>query len=212
MNDLSYQFISTSIAMIIPLMFIVIMLENKYSKQIILFFCWGVFSGVLAYNFNNYLGSGLEQTERMTTSIAPMVEEICKVLPVLLFLNRRKYPHINKQIIFCAMASGIGFSIQESIYYFAISSREVNDLAILFVRACTTALMHGMTAAAFGTGLLLLRKYKELLIPVVFCLFAFSASLHALYNLLLQTYLSFIALLMPLLMLSLGWWFVKKDL
>ena len=210
MNDLSFQFLSSFIAIVLPLLFIALILDNRDSKRIILFICWGIFSGILAFNLNNYFGLGWSQVDRMTLSVAPLIEELCKGLPILLFLNRKKYPQITKQILFCAMASGIGFSIQESMYYFAISSREINDIAALVVRSCTTALMHGMTTAAIGAGLLLLRRHKELLIPVIFGLFALSASIHALYNLLLQTYLAFVALLMPFTMLLVGWWFVSN--
>ena len=212
MNDLSFQFLSSYIAIALPLLFMLIILDNKESKQIILFLCWGLFSGILAFNLNNHFGTGWSQAERMTVSIAPLVEEICKGLPILLFLNRKKYPQITKQIFFCAMASGIGFSIQESMYYFAISSREISDIAALIIRSCTTALMHGMTTAVIGAGFMFLCKNKELFIPVIFGLFAISSSIHALYNLLLQTYLAFVALLMPIIMLVASWWFVRNKL
>ena len=147
----------------------------------------------------------------MTVSIAPMIEEVCKGLPVLLFLNRKRFPHITKVIIFCAMASGIGFSIQESMYYFAVSSRELIDIVGLVIRSSTTALMHGMTTAAFGIGIMYLHKYKELLVPAVFGLFALSASLHAMYNLLLQTYLAVVALIMPIAMFIVCLWFIRNK-
>ena len=211
MSNLSYQFLSNFIAMTVPLLFIVFMIDNKDNRRTILYLCWGIFSGILAYNINNLLGAEWGQSDRMVTSIAPMVEELLKGLPVLLFLNRKKYPQITKTIVFCAMASGIGFSIQESMFYFAISSREANDIAALIVRSFTTALMHGMTTAIIGVGIMQLRKYTELLVPVVFGLFALSVSIHALYNLLLHTYLAVVALIMPFAMLIAGWWFVRNK-
>ena len=196
--------------MVIPLLFVTFMLDNKDSKKIILYFCWGVFAGVLAFNLNNHFGSTWSQSQRMTISIAPMIEEICKGFPVLLFLNHKKYPYITKVIAFCAMASGVGFSIQESMYYFAISPRELGDLASLVVRTFTTALMHSMTTTAVGIGLMLLHKQKHIIIPLVFGMFALSASIHALFNLLLQTYLAVIALVMPIAMFFTGWWFIRN--
>ena len=210
MNDLSYQFLSSFIAMFIPLLFTAFMIDNKDSRRIILYFCWGLFSGVLAFNLNNHFGAQWGQSERMVLSIAPMIEEVCKGLPVLLFLNRKRYPQITKLIVFCAMASGVGFSIQETMYYFAISPREVGDIASLVVRTFTTALMHSMTTAAFGIGLMLLHRQKQIIVPLVFGLFALSASIHALFNLLLQTYLAVIALIMPLAMFAAGWWIVRN--
>ena len=146
----------------------------------------------------------------MTVSIAPMIEEICKGLPILLFLNRKKYPSITKSIVFCALASGVGFSIQESMYYFAVSGREMSDVFALAVRTTTAAPMHGMTTAAFGIGLMLLQKQRAMLAPVILGLLAFSASIHALFNLLLQTRLAWVAMIMPIAMYFAGWYYIRN--
>ena len=162
-----------------------------------LYFCWGTFAGLLSYNINNFISSP-EQAGRAVTAIAPIVEEICKGLPVLLFLRRKRFPKITETIVYCAMACGVGFSIQESIYYFSVSSGAAGDIVTLIIRTLTTALMHGMTTAMIGIGLLTLQKHRHILLPVVFSLLALSASVHALFNLLLPTNLAVIAMLMPI--------------
>ena len=210
MGDVPFEFLSNFIAMVVPLLFVAMMLGKCDARKIILYFCWGIFAGVLAFNLNNLLGNSAAQAERMTVAIAPMVEEICKGLPVLLFLNRKKYLHITLLIVFCAMASGVGFSIQESMYYFAASSRELTDIALLAVRTLTTALMHGMVTAAFGIGLMLLQKQSAMLASVIFGLFALCATVHALFNLLLQTKFAIIAMFMPLAMFFAGWVFIRR--
>jgi len=210
-SDLSFQFLSGFIATVIPLLFVAVMIDDAGSRRIILYFCWGVFAGVLAYDLNNYFGSAWGQSQRMTLAVAPMIEEVCKGLPMLLFLNVKKYPRVTKLIVFCAMASGVGFSIQESTYYFAISSREFVDLASLVVRTLTTALMHGMTTAAFGIGLLLFSKHQHIIIPMIFGLFSLCASIHALFNLLLYTQLAFISMIIPIAMFVAGWFFIRSQ-
>ncbi|MDR1465149.1 MAG: PrsW family intramembrane metalloprotease [Oscillospiraceae bacterium] len=210
MGELNFQFLSAFIAMTIPLLFVAVMLGKGDNRRIILYFRWGLFAGVLAYNLNNLLNSGWEQTERIPLTIAPMMEEICKGLPVLLFLNRKKYPALTKVVILCAMASGVGFSIQESMYYFAMSGRAVPDILALVVRTLTTALMHGMTTAAFGIGLLVTQKQRSMRLPLIFGLFAACASVHALFNLLLTTQLAWLAAIMPIAMFFGGWVFVRK--
>lgn len=210
-SDLPFQFLSGFIATVIPLLFVVLMIDDAGSRRIILYFCWGTFAGVLAYNLNNYFGSVWGQTQRMTLAIAPMIEEVCKGLPVLLFLNTKKYTRVTKLIVFCALASGVGFSIQESTFYFAISSRELVDIVALVVRTLTTALMHGMTTAAFGIGLLLFSKHKHIIIPLIFGLFSLCASIHALFNLLLSTQLAFISMIMPIAMFGAGLFFIRKQ-
>jgi len=211
MGDLSFQFISVFVAMVIPLLFVAFILDDKRSRQIILYFCWGIFAGVLAFNLNNLLSGIPGELERMTLSIAPMIEEICKGLPLLLFLDKKKYPQITKLIVFCAMASGVGFSIQESMYYFEMSSREAMDIWLLVVRTLTTSLMHGMTTATFGIGLLVTQKERALRMPIIFGLFALCASIHALFNLLLQTRFALIAMIMPVLMFVATWMFIRGD-
>lgn len=199
MDELSFQFLSIFIAMVIPLLFIVFMLDDKKSRQIILFFCWGIFAGILSFNLNNLFGGNTEQAQRMTVSIAPIIEEICKGLPVLLLVLIRKQPQQSiRLIVLCALASGVGFSIQESIYYFATSSREVMDIWLLVIRTMTTSPMHGITTAAFGIGLMISYKQKHVLVPLVFGLLALCASVHALFNMLLQTEFALIAMIMPI--------------
>lgn len=211
MSEVSYELIGNSIAVAIPLLFLAFILDSKDGRQVVLFFCWGFFAGVLAFHLNNYFAPGQSHAQRLTLSIAPLIEEICKGAPLLLFLNRRRYPRITKLIVFCAMASGIGFSIQESMYYFTVSSRELSDIADLVTRSFTTALMHGTTTAAVGIGLMLLNEHKKLLVPLVFGLFALSATIHALFNLLLLTDLAVVAAIIPIAMLIAGWWFVRYE-
>jgi RsiW-degrading membrane proteinase PrsW (M82 family) len=206
----NFQFLSSFIAIAIPMLFIVFMLENKSSRQIIMFFCWGIFAGILAFNLNNLLGTTREQADRMTVSIAPMIEEVCKGLPLLFIVMRKKLSYNNKQIVFCGLASGIGFSVQESMYFFTISSREIIDVLMLIVRVLTTSLMHGMVTAAFGIGLMLLHKQRSMLIPVIFGLFALCASVHSLFNLLMHTWMAWLSMLMPISMLFAGWVFIRN--
>lgn len=210
MSDLTFQFFSTFIAMVIPLLFVAIMLGKGDSRKIILYFCWGVFAGVLAYNLNNLLGSSYEQANRMTLSIAPMIEEVCKGLPILFFLNRKKYQSLTMVILFCALASGVGFSIQESIYYFNSSGREIADILSLVVRTLTTALMHGMTTSIFGFGLMVTQKQRSMLLPLIFGLFAVCASIHALYNLLMSTPFVWLGMMMPIAMFFAGLFFLRN--
>jgi len=208
MND--FQFLSSFIAIAVPMLFLVLMLENKSSRQVILFFSWGLFAGILAFNLNNLFGVTRDQAERMTISIAPMIEEVCKGLPVLLFLNKKKYPHLTKHIVFCALASGIGFSVQESLFYYSMSSHNVIDVLLLTVRVLTTSLMHGMVTAAFGIGIMVLQKQRSMLVPVIFGLFALCVGIHSLFNLLMHTWMAWLSMLIPIVMFFAGWMFLRN--
>ncbi|MCL2085993.1 MAG: PrsW family intramembrane metalloprotease [Oscillospiraceae bacterium] len=211
MNEILFQFIGMIIIMNIPLLFVAFILGDSDSRRIVLFFCWGWFAGALAFTLNSLINSSWEQSHRMTLSIAPIVEEICKGLPLLFFLNEKKYPHITKVIVYCAMVSGIGFSVQETMYYFDPSLVDFSNIAVIAARSLTTALMHGMTTAVIGIGLLFLNKQKFMLIPSLFALFSLSTSIHAIFNLLLQTKFAIFAMLMPISMFIGGWLFIKNH-
>jgi len=197
MDSVTIQLLGGCISAIIPMLFVALMVQEENSRRIILYFCWGVFASLLSYGGNMFFGAPQDSMARVTSAVAPIVEEVCKGLPVLLFLRRRKYPQITEQIVYCALASGVGFSILESIYYFSISMESISDVVLLMIRALTTTLMHGMSTAFLGIGLLILQKQRQILLPSVFSLFAFSACIHALFNLLLPTNLAVIAMLMP---------------
>ena len=210
MAELQFQFLSDVIAMAIPLLFVALMLDDPKSRRIILYFCWGTVAGLISFNIDNHLGITWEQAQRMSISIAPIVEELCKCLPLLLFFNKKLFPDITKQIVFCGMASGVGFSIVESMYYFAASPQGISDVGTLVARTLTTSLMHGMTTAAFGLGLLLLYKQKHLIIPLVLGLLSLCVSIHALFNLMLQASLVPVAVIMPIIMFLAVWVSIRR--
>jgi len=210
MDQVTASLIGTCIATIIPLLFVCFIIKEKGSKYILLYFCWGTLAGLLAFGFNNLLTGTQGQTERVTTAIAPVVEEFCKGLPILLFLIKKKKSIITVLIVYCAFASGIGFSIQESIYYFSQTGGTAGDIATLAVRTMTTALMHGISTAVIGLGLMQLQKQGHILLPVIAGLFALGTGIHALFNLLLPTNLAVIAALMPVGLYFAGMVFLNK--
>ena len=198
------------IATIIPLIFTSVMVKDRSSRWILLYLCWGTLAGLLAYLGTGWFTAAPGQAHRVVTSAAPVVEEVLKALPLLLFLWSYLHPRVTKLIVYCAMASGVGFSIQESIHYFAASSGAVGDFFVLGIRTITTALMHGMTTAIFGLGLLFLHKQRQILLPVIFGLLSLSITIHALFNLLLPTSLAVVAMLMPVGLYFGGLWLLNS--
>lgn len=198
MDSITISLLGGCIATIIPLLFVCGLVKDINSRYVLLYFCWGTLSGLLSYGLNNYFAAEPEQAARVYTSIAPIVEELCKGAPLLLFLIKRKISYTPILIVYCALASGVGFSIQESIFYFAQSSGQWADIVTLTVRTMTTALMHGMCTAILGTELMLMKKHKHILFPMIIGLFALSTGIHALFNLLLPTKLAVVAMLLPI--------------
>ena len=197
MNTALLSVFGSCIAVIIPLLSVCVIIKEKSSRRILLYFCWGTFAGLLAFIINNFLTISQDEGSRLQTVIAPMTEEFIKGLPLLLFLSRKKHSQITVSIVYCAFAAGVGFSIQESLFHFTHSSGSASHLITLIVRTLTTSIMHGVTTAIIGAGLMMIQSQRHIILPLIFGLFAVSISVHAIFNLLLPSNLAIIAILMP---------------
>lgn len=193
------------LAVLIPVLFLLFMIKDENARRVLGYFSWGVFSVFFAFMINSYFQDSVIQASRLSQDIAPIVEETLKALPLLLFLIRP--PGCRSLILYCAMASGIGFSIQETLYYFVSQASNRPDwlswLPVL-VRTMTTCLMHGMNTAVIGFGLMITLEHKQLRIPMLSGLLALAAVIHSLYNVLINTRLAIFALLMPAILYFLG--------
>lgn len=184
-------------SMLIPLLFLIVMIKDKRSKHVLLYFAWGVCSVLFAFVFNEWFSRLSGGIGNVSADIAPIVEETLKALPLLLFFRRKSFsPMI---IIYCAMASGIGFSVQEMLYYFTQFTADsgLYSLIPLLVRTATTCLMHGMTTAIIGFGLTITANLRAIRIPMILGLLALASVIHSLYNILINTRLAVLALIMP---------------
>lgn len=215
-SDIISELFSSSIpgflfSVLIPLLFLIVMIKDKPSKYLMGYFCYGIFSVVFAFILNEWFSNYPGQINRVSSDIAPIVEEMVKALPLLLFL-RKNQPNDNL-VIYCAMSSGIGFSIQETLFYFSsfVSSPSLFSLFPLIMRTITTCLMHGMSTAVIGFGVKITRDKKIIRLPMILGLLALSATIHSLYNILIGTRLAIIALLMPATLYFIGLALLSDD-
>lgn len=185
---------------IIPLVLMIILLK-KESRTIMVFFAWGLVAFIISYYTNSFIcrTAGMPM-EQLSVSWAPIVEEFFKALPLLYFLIKKEssYP-----IFYFAMASGIGFAIQENYLYLI----DVNDSLIYIVtRSVTTCLMHGMATATIGFGIsFMLKALERYYIAILFGLFTFAVIFHALYNLYINSSFRLIGLIMAPVLYMVGY-------
>lgn len=104
------------------------------------------------------------------------------------------------------MASGIGFSVQETLFYFTsfTSSPDIASLFPLIIRTVTTCLMHGMTTAIIGFGITITANFRNIRVPMILGLLALSSTIHSLFNILISTRLAIISLVMPAILYFVG--------
>lgn len=123
-----------------------------------------------------------EAIDRHTLSrfVAPAVEEILKLLPILLLLRAKRIGFVIDAAI-CGFAAGAGFAVVENLYY--LSATSGRGIPFWIVRGFGTAVMHGGTAAiaAMITKVLWQRREsRSLLLALPGFLVAFA--IHSLFN------------------------------
>lgn len=94
LSDILKDLLNSSIpgalfSMLIPLLFLVVMIKDKHARYTLLYFCWGLVSVIFAYLLNGWFSLKTDLSSSISTDIAPIIEEILKLLPLLLFLRKR---------------------------------------------------------------------------------------------------------------------------
>ena len=188
------------ICIMIPLVMMTITMTGK-SRLLIGSMALGVFISLLSSEVSGAVirAAGLSDMYYITTTITPLIEEVLKALPVLiyafLFSDKRE------TLLSMAFGIGVGFAVLENITILLRSVMEnpssVNYLWA-FVRGFGSGLMHAVTTMMIGIGLSIVKKQVKLLLPGIFALIAMAATYHAIYNALVQTDLKYWGFVLPL--------------
>lgn len=136
------------------------------------------------------------------TQIAPVVEEVMKLLPVLFYLLI--FDPKPEKIRGSALMIGISFATFENIVYLTQSGAD--HLAYLLIRGFGTGAMHIVCGAIISTGLVYVWQRSWLKIAGVAGLLVAAITYHATYNLLVahEEGTQYIAYALPLLSLLLA--------
>jgi len=115
------------------------------TSYILLAVFWGVLSAIAAYYINTFLmritGEDVLTYSRM---LSPIIEEILKVVLILLLIKRNKIGFMVDGAIY-GFAVGAGFALLENIYY--LYNVESGNIMLWIVRGVGTAIMHGGTTS-----------------------------------------------------------------
>jgi len=191
--------LSVFLSTIIPILFLAGLLKRE-NRMLILFFCWGLIAFLAASYANGVISKNFRMSHTsMAVSVAPIVEEFLKFLPLLTFLFLKKTKD-KFAILYYGMAIGIGFSIQENYLYlnqYKVFNRE-SVLMLVILRGISTSLMHGLTTAIVGFGLCVVKDFKVFTFPLTFGLLALAIVSHSLFNLYINSDMKIIGLIMPL--------------
>jgi RsiW-degrading membrane proteinase PrsW (M82 family) len=184
------------VALVIPLVFVILLLQDENARYLITFFAWGALAGLLS-NFGDSSLLVYVPLSELSIEYAPLIEEFSKasLLFALVFFRREKLG--DRNIISYAFFSGMGFSILENFYYLSTVTffSALNEAMFIFMRSISTTIMHGLATGFIGLGLYYIFTHKRELselrvsfLPLVFVIqvYFFAVVFHALFNLYVQ--------------------------
>ncbi len=117
-----------------------------------------------------------------TVEIAPVVEEMMKLLPLLFYLVI--FEPEEKRVRLAILIIAAGFATFENVCY--LTQNGASELLFLLIRGFGTGAMHIVCGALIGYGLLYVWKRPWLKIAGTFGLLCAAITYHAIYNLLVS--------------------------
>lgn len=171
----------------------------------------GFILGMVMCLFGAYLNSFFSVVCKMDTAetakyISPIVEEVMKMLPVMLYLVL--FTPDEHDLLGFAVTLSAGFATFENCCYITENGSELFHF-VLF-RGLAVGVMHVVCGIAIGLGASLIGRYKTLMLPGTIGVFSFAMTIHALYNLLVSvpgmpTYIGFCTPIGMLLVIYFTW-------
>ena len=168
---------------------VLMVLIGRVGKKSGVYLFWGFLASIPVY----FLYIGITAACAIPTpevTVSPVIEELFKALPIiipaLMGIGNR-----DDDVLFCAMASGIGFSLVENWNIIGPANIPFSSALFLGVlaRSFSTSVMHGCTCGIIGYGVVLIRNFDRNTLPVLlFGFYTIAVTTHALYNLLFGYY------------------------
>ena len=159
---------------------------GRAGKKYLIYLLWG-FLAAIPMLFFIYVYPGFDTTSPFyCVTVSPLLEEFFKALPIII-------PAIigiknnDKDLLVCAMASGIGFSVIENLI--VLNANPDYSIPIVIIRSFSTSLLHGCTCGIIGYGIVLIRNFDRHALPtLLFGFYTIAVTIHAIFNLLFLKY------------------------
>ena len=189
------------ISIIIPIIMMMITLKGR-SRLLMGFMAMGIFVSLFSSELSGALirALGMEDMYKVTTSLTPIIEEILKAIPVLIYAFI--ISDDRQTLLSIAFAVGVGFAVLENIVILlraVISNPESVSYLWALVRGFGSGLMHAVTTMMIGVGMSQLKTRRKMIVPGIVAMLAMAAIYHAIYNSLVQTDMKYMGFILPLL-------------
>lgn len=183
------------ISIFVPL-FLMMAVIDKKSRLPLIFVLVGILVSLFASEINGLILKYFPIDEyKVSINIAPVTEEILKVLPVLFYaivISDKK-----ETLFTISIAIGIGFAILENAYILLINYENFFMITGI-IRGFGTGLMHGMCTLLVGFGISFVKKKKKLFFIGTFALLATAITYHSIFNMLVQSPYQIVGALLPI--------------
>lgn len=176
---------------------------GKRQVKFFLFCVAGMGACLLSAYINTFLAALYEaDTFAATVEIAPVVEEVMKLLPLLFYLL--VFEPGTERIKIAAVTCALSFATFENICY--LIQNGAGHFSFIFFRGIGTGAMHVICGAIVGGGLAYVWRRTWLKIAGTCGLLGAAITFHATYNLLIAYggVVQYIAYILPVLILTLG--------
>ncbi len=185
-----------------PLLIATFFMGKKYYG--IFFFCIAGMGACLLSAYINTFFAKLYNADLInaTTQIAPVVEEIMKLLPILFYLL--VFEPKSAKISMAVLIVAISFATFENICY--LIENGAAQLSFILIRGFATGAMHILCGAIASYGFVYVWQHNWLRVAGTFGLLGAAINFHAIYNLLIAHggITQYIAYSLPLLTMIVG--------
>jgi len=197
------------LCVILPICLLCFFLDSK-PRSLMMAFILGIIACLCAYWMNTFIYYSTElESEYFITTMAPIMEELVKYIPIIVLIKRTEYDI--KSTVAMAFAVGVGFCVVENLSYL-ISYLETADIIWIISRCIGTGLMHSISATIIGMGMYFSYSEKRIRLLLNASSYFFAVMYHGLFNILVQSeYFNVLAILIPVLSYLLVQAFLNKD-
>ena len=187
------------ICIFVPIMFMAFIVHPK-AKPIVIFMMSGIMICLITSEINaifrDMLGRDLFY---ITTSVTPLVEEIFKMIPILIYAFA--YDEKNEKLMAAAFAVGVGFAMYENLIIL-VGNVESVSISWALMRGFASSLLHSICTCFIALSIIYFYSgspnRRKLLLPGIFCFGTISVTFHATFNVFMQSDRMLIGLCMPI--------------
>lgn len=179
----------------IPLLLMLPVLQGR-ARWLVGFLILGMLTAVAAFEVNTMLYplTGLSPLA-YTQVIPPITEEVLKALPLVVYVAFLEGDR--RGILPIAMSVGVGFAVVENTVIL-VQNVQLVTLGWAALRGFSASLMHGLCTMVVGAGLPYVKRHKKLFYTGIFGLWSIAVTMHAMFNLLIQSSYGVLGALFPM--------------